>query len=381
VAVEAFGARPKMHLAIYTAARTRGGAEMVTGNLIESVRPDIAVTVVGTDPGVIAWLASRRRGTATVRVEPIARRYQLHRMLAFRRAIRRLRAHVLHVVVPWSYDVRWEIAVATTVRSMAVIGVEHSWYADRATKIRRLVKRLGSRRSAAHVAVGERVARQVEEVVALPPGSVRTIHNGVPIGPVHTTEPKHTGSVVGTMARLDPVKGLDVLLRALADLPDATLVIAGDGPEGPALRDLAEELGVGTRVRFEGWSDDPEASLARYDVFALPSRSEGLPLSVCEAMVAGLPVVASDVGSVREIVDDGVTGLLVPAGDVPALTSALRGLLADAATRRAMGERGRQRVAEGFSVKSMTQAYESLYDEVTRDARGPRRSLRARRSS
>ncbi|MGZ4385557.1 MAG: glycosyltransferase, partial [Gaiellaceae bacterium] len=150
------------------------------------------------------------------------------------------------------------------------------------------------------------------------------------------------------------------LLRALAELPDVRAVIAGDGPERERLERLADELGVADRVELPGWVDDPRSILRSSSALVLPSRFEALPLVVLEAMQAGLPVVASDVGSVCEAVIDGETGLLVPPDDVAALVGAIRSIL-DPARAATMGERGRSVAARRFTVRRMVREYELLY--------------------
>ena len=118
------------------------------------------------------------------------------------------------------------------------------------------------------------------------------------------------------------------------------------------------------RAHFVGWSDEPRRHLEALEVFVLPSRFEGFPLAVVEAMLAELPVVASDVGAVREAVLDGRTGLLVPRDDPEALAAAVRELLADPARRRAMGAAGRTLALERYTAAAMARRFESLYDEL-----------------
>jgi glycosyltransferase involved in cell wall biosynthesis len=113
-----------------------------------------------------------------------------------------------------------------------------------------------------------------------------------------------------------------------------------------------------------GWVSNARARLQGFDVFALPSRYEGLPHAILEAMLAQLPVVASDVGSVGEIVIDGATGILVPPDDASALSEAIARLLEDAELARRLGEAGRELTLERFRPQGMVAAYESLYDEV-----------------
>jgi glycosyltransferase involved in cell wall biosynthesis len=217
-----------------------------------------------------------------------------------------------------------------------------------------------------HVGVGDRTSREVEALVGLAPGSVQTIHNGVPDDP-RVPEPRaQTAPSIGAVGRIEPQKGFDVLIRALGEVDDATLAIVGEGSERRALLDLARRTGVAERIRWRGWSDDARSYLASFDVFVLPSRFEGFPLVVLEALLARLAVVAADVGSVAEVVLDGETGLLVPPEDPGALAAAIRRLLADDDLRRGLAERGRQLVLERFTAARMSRAYESLYHELLR---------------
>jgi glycosyltransferase involved in cell wall biosynthesis len=172
------------------------------------------------------------------------------------------------------------------------------------------------------------------------------------------------GPIVGAIGRLEEQKGFDVLLRSLADVPDATLAVVGDGTERKPLQALAGALGVGERVVWAGWTSDPRAWLPAFDVFVLPSRFEGFPLALLEALLAECAVVASDVGSVAEAVRDRETGLLVPAEDPAALAAAVRQLLGDDGLRRQLGERGRRLVLERFTSEHMARSFRALYDEL-----------------
>lgn len=170
--------------------------------------------------------------------------------------------------------------------------------------------------------------------------------------------------LVGTVARLTPVKRLDVLLRALASLPQADAVLVGDGPERARLEALSQELGLASRVRFAGRQDDVRPWLAALDVFALSSDWEGLPNAALEAMACGLPVVAAAVGGTPEAVVDGVTGLLVPPADPAAMTCALAALLRDPRLQSTMGQAGRERVERNFTAQQMARRTEALYEEL-----------------
>jgi len=171
--------------------------------------------------------------------------------------------------------------------------------------------------------------------------------------------------VVLTLAALVARKGLDLLLAAVA-AQDArcVLLVAGDGPERAALVARAQALGLGPRARFLGARDDKAELLAACDVFALPSRAEGLGVAALEAMAAGRAVLATRVGGLGEAVRDDETGLLVPPEDVPALTAALARLVREPALRARLGAAGPARVADGFAAEEMVRAYEQLYRAV-----------------
>jgi glycosyltransferase involved in cell wall biosynthesis len=174
--------------------------------------------------------------------------------------------------------------------------------------------------------------------------------------------------LIGEVGRLCDVKGQRELIEALALVPRARLILVGrDLEQGGAfqrgLEAAADRHGVRDRVVFAGElaADDV---LGEFDVFALPSWTEGLPLVVLEAMAHGRPVVATPVGGTPEVVVDGETGLLVPPRDPQALAAALRRLLDDADLRRRLGEAGRARAVERFNADAMTRRMLELYDEV-----------------
>jgi 2-deoxystreptamine N-acetyl-D-glucosaminyltransferase/2-deoxystreptamine glucosyltransferase len=169
--------------------------------------------------------------------------------------------------------------------------------------------------------------------------------------------------VVGTMARLAPIKSIDALIEAMAQLPTcATLLIAGDGPERERLSALAHDR-LGERVRFTGAITCGQADVyAATDIFVLPSRLEGFPMVLLEAAQNNTAIVATDVGGVAEVIEDGRSGLVVPAGDTAALASAIGCLMQDPQRRAALAEAARQRVAEHFSESQMIEKYRALFE-------------------
>jgi glycosyltransferase involved in cell wall biosynthesis len=170
-------------------------------------------------------------------------------------------------------------------------------------------------------------------------------------------------SVVGCVARFDEVKRLDLLLRAAAAVPSApTVALIGGGPEEARLRALAAEGGLGPRVRFAGEVPDAARLLAAFDVFAAPSRKEGLPLAVVEAMALGVPVVASDIAAHRELLGPDSDGLVE--GSVEAFAKRLTAVLADPDLRGRLGAENRTRARSEFDVRDMLTALEGVYRDV-----------------
>jgi glycosyltransferase involved in cell wall biosynthesis len=198
------------------------------------------------------------------------------------------------------------------------------------------------------------------------PERYRVIPNGVEPS-LYAAGPEPVPGRVLAVGRLAKPKRFDLVLRAFASLaeevPGAELEIAGDGPLRGDLESLTASLGLEQRVRFLGDRDDVPGLLSRASAFVLASDYEGCPLAVIEALAAGVPVAATAVGGVPELVDTG-TGILAPAGDEGALADALRTLLLDPARARALGEAGRRTVAERLSHDVMVSRLLDLYREM-----------------
>ena len=174
--------------------------------------------------------------------------------------------------------------------------------------------------------------------------------------------------IVAAVGRFSPEKGIDVLLEAFAMLvrqvDNVHLVLVGDGQERSALEGQSAGLGIDGMVHFVGHSQTPGDYVAEADLLALPSRSEGIPNVVLEAMAMGKPVVATSVGGVPEIVDDGQTGRLVPPERPDLLAQGLAELLADPELRGKLASEGRRRVREAFSVEARVAKMQILYRDI-----------------
>ncbi len=178
----------------------------------------------------------------------------------------------------------------------------------------------------------------------------------------------HQGIVIGTASRLEPIKGVSDLIGAFAALvPEfhhLRLEIAGDGSLRSALVDEAARLGVSGRVSFLGWRDDLPVLMESWDIFVQPSLDEGFGFAVLEAMASALPVVASAVGGLRELVLDGETGWLVPPSSPAELAARLRELIPNEKMRQAMGAAARRRAIQSFSISRMVEQTIAIYDSL-----------------
>jgi glycosyltransferase involved in cell wall biosynthesis len=232
----------------------------------------------------------------------------------------------------------------------------------------RYVERTLARRAGRIVAITTALARFLVERVGLPAEKVTTIHYGLD----HVPEPwgrnepdgvRDDARVLLAVCRLERQKGVDVAVRSLPLVreqhPTAELVVLGEGPERAVLQRLARELDV--PVHLPGRVPDVGAWLRRADVLVHPARWEGFGLALLEAMLAGLPVVATAVSSIPEIVADGVTGILVPPDDADALGKAVAAVLADA---RGYGAAGSERARREFSVARMADRTVAVYRDV-----------------
>jgi len=248
-----------------------------------------------------------------------------------------------------------------------------NYYADRFR--RRIVYRLAGRLAEQVVAVSEDVRSFLAERVGISPTMVRVVPNGVPIDEQPSGEKisalrrslglEPHSRVVGTVGSLYPVKGHKFLIdgapHVIRRCPHVIFLIVGRGGLREELEGRVQQLGVARHFRFLGHREDVHDLLALCDVFVLPSLSEGMPLSLLEAMGAGVPSVATRVGGVSEVVDHGKTGLLVSPGDSQALAESIIKLLEDRTLARQMGQYARDVVARRFSVSRMVDDYKEIY--------------------
>jgi len=285
------------------------------------------------------------------------------------RVCREFRPDIIHT---HSYILRY---VAPIARPAAIVHTVHNLAEKEVDAFGRWVNRWAFRRGAVPVAVGNEIARSFRRVYGFDVAA--NIPNGINLAQYRKPGTRQAWRsahgfgeddvVIVSVARLeqqkDPVALIQGFARGLGRDSRCRLVLAGTGNLENAARVCAERCGVSGRVHFLGVCGDVPDLLAAADLFALASRWEGSPLAVMEAMAARLPVVATAVGEVPELVATGVSGLLVPPGSIEKMGDALASLAHDGERRRAMGEAAGARAA-AFSVEAMVQAYADLFERM-----------------
>lgn len=302
--------------------------------------------------------------------------------LAFWKLMRRLRPAILHTYNLSALEYNFSGALAgIPVRIHAEHGRDASDPQGLNPKHNFLRRRLAPFIDC-FIPVSEDLRRWLGETVGIPAAKTLFIRNGVdterfaaaslaagqasPWGP--------DDIVIGTVARIQDVKNHRGLVAAFARLRELApeqrerlrLSIVGDGPLMGAVREQVASLGLQDVVWLPGARADVAALLHGFSLFALPSLAEGTPVSMLEAMACGLPVVASNVGGIPEVVTDGIEGSLVPVEDTEALARALASYVRDPALRRQRGEAARARVEAAFSMRAMLAEYGKLYDRLCR---------------
>jgi glycosyltransferase involved in cell wall biosynthesis len=337
-------------------------------DLVPGLTPDFDVTVAASGEGPLAGRV-RAAGARFVPLRFLRRNLtplDLAALVELWLLCLRLRPDIVHTNSSKAGTIGRVAALLAGVRHR--IFTTHGWgfaaAEGRAARLYALVERSLRPITSAVICVSERERRRGIDARACTDGRVLVIRNAVdltrfePRNGMHHHDPVELVSV----GRLAAPKDFATLLDAVAELPRGSvrLRILGDGPERAALEERMRTLGLEGWVSFDGTVADVAPALAEADVFVLSSRSEGMPMSVLEAMAAGLPIVATDVGGLRELVDED-NGLLVAPGDRRGLAEALARLVADSHSRTLLGAASRERAAASFALPAWRDLHRTLY--------------------
>ena len=353
-----------------------GGAERVVHDIATGLDPGrfepLVISVRPATGDVAGWLA---RAGVPVRSVGSRGRLGLGDARRLETILREERVEILHAhlvrAIHLGAKAGRRAGVGATVAT--VHDIQRMLGRLRLGAMRRAAGRLDAAACVSEAARGDLVAR-----VGIAPEKVRVIPNGIDParfeGPFDRDETRRSLGVdkdaflVLSLGRLRPEKGHDVALRAMTlaarEEPRARLVVVGDGPQRARLERLASRLGLGARAVFAGQREDVPAILSAANCMVAPSRYEGFGLAAAEAMAAGLPVIASDVYALPELIEDGVSGMLVPPEEPGELAKAVLRALRDGGLARALGAAARERVRERFTLGKMLRSYESLYEDV-----------------
>ena len=371
----------RVKILLVESGRAVGGTERVVWELatrLPASRFEVHVwlsTATGVDELAAALAAA---GISVSRVAEVDSRWDLKGMLDTWSRLRKLKPALLHVHHVWPAADRYLTLLARAAGVPHVVVTEHIT-GEAHSAAQRALKRDELRRADAVTAVTAAIVETLVRDYAVERARVRVVPNGADLPDEAAEAPlarrwrerylstplKPLWVVVG---RLEEQKGHDVLFEALAMLVkqglDFTLVVAGEGSRRSWLEQQSLSLRLAPRVQFAGQLEDVGGLLAAADGVLLPSRWEGLPLVLLEAMARARPIVATAVGGVSDVVEDGVNGTLVPAGDPAALAVALEQLHRKADRAWRMGRAAAETVREHYTWYAVVDGFESVYDEV-----------------
>ena len=351
----------------------RGGAQMHLLELASAMRELCEVHVAAGEEGFLTT-ACRAQGI-TVHVLPHLRR--AHNLLSdtialweTRALLRAQKPDLIHV---HTFKAGFIGRLAAWSLGIPVVYTIHAWLWGTAAVSRTAsllalpLERIAARWCDRIITVARAGEDLVRRYRIASPGKVVTIHNGIGDSPSLARHTRNITPIITMVARFTAGKDHEQLIRAFATLPQrARLWLVGDGETRIQMEQLVRTLGLSGRIEFLGEREDVPELLVKSDIFVLASESEMFPISILEAMRAGLPVVASDVGGVCEAVVHGKTGLLVPKGDTFALANALSVLIEKEDQRCCLGHAGRESFAVSFQRDVMRERLHRLYSEVLR---------------
>ncbi len=354
------------------------GAENVVLELATQFREaglhvSIVVLVAERNPNGDLAEAARKR-EIPVSVFPCAGRLDARVIGTIREMIRRERVDVLHSHNYKSNFYAWRALRGTT---CAWVITNHGRRSGFRLLLYNLADAYVTRHADSVIAVSDRIARTLR-VSGVPADKIRVIDNGIDTERFAKQRPSQGVRcslrvpahefVIGTIGALTKEKGHTFLLRAapavLERFPSVKFLIVGDGPKLPALQEEASRLGISQCIVFAGRRADIPEVLGLMDIFILPSLREGLPMALLEAQAARVPVIASGVGAIPKVIQNGISGTIVPPGDPNRMADAIKRVLSDYCTYIKMADYGRRRVEEYFSSRSMAGKYVNIYRKL-----------------
>ena len=370
--------KPQRSKIFYVITRAeRGGAQVHVQDLLANHPSECEPCLVTGETGYLCdW--ARKQGIATRLVpsmrQPISPGQDLRALFELVRLFRSERPALVHA---HTSKAGLLCRFAGLLSRTPILFTAHTWsFADGISRVQQTItlplERLAARWGGKIIAVSEANARAARECAVGSPSNMVTIWNGMPDTPLRAVPGSQQIRTVVMVARFSPQKNQRLLVEALSDqlltVPWRLLLI-GEGPTRKEVEDLATSLGVRNRVEFLGDRGDVAELLAAADLFVLSTNWEGLPLSILEAMRAGLPVIATDVGGCSEAVTDGVTGFLAPRDNASVLAVQIQTLLSSPKLLAAFGKAGRERFERDFRLETMIRktwsVYESLVPQLT----------------
>ena len=374
----------RIRLLIAESGGAFGGTERVVWELATRLPRDRFEVSVWLSPatGVDELAAELEvRGIPVERVGEVDSRWDWNGMVTTWRRLRNARPDILHVHHVWPAADRYLTTIASAARVKHLVITEHIVGSSHSAS-QRALKRRELDRADAVTAVCGAVAESVVADYHVPRTRLRVIHNGTELPDEETLDTEahearairaHFGATERRplwvcAARLESQKGHDVLLDAAAELRRRSfafvIVLAGEGSLRGPLEQRAAKLGLTDAVHFVGRVDEIGSLYAAADTVVLPSRWEGLPLSLLEALARGRPVIATHVGGIPEVIENGVHGLLVPPDDAKALADALQSFHQRRDLALQLGVAGAERIASHFTWERMVDDFEATYDDV-----------------
>ena len=349
-----------------------GGTERAILHLIAGADPaqwHMVLLHDGAAPDELV-VEAERAGAATFVAPSVRRKYDVGRFARLATSIRHQEPSIFHAHLHWPLAAKYGIMAAAAARIPVIVATAQLHVEIASGGFVDTQHRLMTSAVDRYIAVSGHVASALEQRFRVPRDKITVIPNAVDVGAFDARGaapagwPGDTGRpVVLVLARLELEKAVDIAIEAIAGVPDVVLVIAGTGSRRTTLEEQARGLGVQDRVHFLGQRTDVAALLQHAQVFALPSLREGLPLSVLEAMAAGVPVVATDIGGTRDLVTR-ETGLLVPVNDAAALATAIRKTLAEREATAGRVAAARALVRSEYSTDVVVRRVFALYDTL-----------------